>query len=481
MEIEKFDHGPRARVALACMITSTAVLAKVAPMWNGEMFGSSTANIIGGWCVDHYNRYGVAPNGSIPKIYEAWEVTANDKPKADKLWRLLDDTQTEVAGMDESANSAYLTDVVMNYFSDVKLSKTIKSAEAEREMGRLDKAAALLADYHNVKLGKGSGIDLLADDAAWEEAFSDNMSKSLIEYPGVLGSFFGTSLYRGGFVAVMAGEKIGKTSWLTEFAWQALTQRRRVAFFEIGDETRADIIKRFGVRMANHPIESNSDDGSWPCTIKIPTKIAPPPQRATPDEVTYAAVEYEERVVNHPMNLAMAKKARERVGKTIVRSGKTYFMLSVHSGLSINVDGIKAILSEWERDNGWVPDVIVIDYADNLAPPVGKLESRDQINKSWQQMRSLAQEKQALLITATQANRESYDRRVIDRRNISDDKRKLAHATAVFGINVYKEESEKQLSRLNWIVRRKGKYSTSKVVHVATCLALCRPQVVACF
>jgi hypothetical protein len=85
------------------------------------------------------------------------------------------------------------------------------------------------------------------------------------------------------------------------------------------------------------------------------------------------------------------------------------------------------------------------------------------------------------LVTATQADAASYERQVMTKSNFSEDKRKLAHVTGMIGLNQTKEEQEKGIMRLNWIVRREAEFSEFACLNVAGCLALGRPYVLGCW
>ena len=154
--------------------------------------------------------------------------------------------------------------------------------------------------------------------------------------------------------------------------------------------------------------------------------------------------------------------------------------LSCHPNSSLTVGGIRAILQNWER-TGWVPDVIVIDYADILAPPHGIADTRDQINSTWKQLRALSQSTHSLVVTATQADAASYNTNTIGRANFSEDKRKLAHVTGLVGLNANSDEKECGILRLNWIVLRESAFTETQCVHVAGCLEIGNPAVKSTF
>lgn len=124
---------------------------------------------------------------------------------------------------------------------------------------------------------------------------------------------------------------------------------------------------------------------------------------------------------------------------------------------------------------------IFIDYADILAKPAGADDERSSIDGTWGQLRALSQELHCLIVTATQADAGSYDKRTQSKMNFSGDKRKNAHVTGMVGINVQGEEKERGLCRLNWIARREGEYSWRKCCTCAGALAIANPAILSSF
>ena len=123
------------------------------------------------------------------------------------------------------------------------------------------------------------------------------------------------------------------------------------------------------------------------------------------------------------------------------------------------------MLANWEKQDGFVPDLIVIDYADLL---VGDSKDFRQLqNEIWKDLRRLSQEKgQPLVVTATQADAKSYDTNKLKLSNFSEDKRKYAHVTAFYGLNQDKEGREKKLGilRLNELLLRDGDFSVNNEI-----------------
>src|SRR5439155_1574088 len=101
-------------------------------------------------------------------------------------------------------------------------------------------------NFAKVELSGTSRIDLLTDKEAVFSAYANNGEVvDLVEYEGAVGEFFRGSFERDNFVAFMAPTKAGKTFWLVDVAYRAVRQRKRVAFFEVGDLSERQIKMRF--------------------------------------------------------------------------------------------------------------------------------------------------------------------------------------------------------------------------------------------
>jgi len=139
----------------------------------------------------------------------------------------------------------------------------------------------------------------------------------------------------------------------------------------------------------------------------------------------------------------------------------------------VELDGT---LNLWERQDGFVPDMIVVDYAD-LMTVQHRMYERHKQNQVWMSLRRISQERHCLLITATQADAASYERGLLRLSNFSEDKRKYAHVTAMYGLNQDPKGREKQLGimRINEMVVREDDFSNARQVTVLQNLHRGRP------
>lgn len=461
MKIETYDDKRSVQI-LAGMIMNSQVLGKIAGYANGNgkrLFDNPWCNIVAPILLQYYERYDKAPKRKVAMtLLQAWGEKTRDQSSVDginKLWGALQ------SDLDKDINSDFLVDVAGTYFTDVKIKRAIDLAQGYKDSGKQKEALEALQSCSKVEMGNGALIDVLQDEVEIRGAFSTE-NETIIQYAGALGDIFRYALEREGFVAFCAPEKRGKTWWLLDMAWRAMCQRKRVLFFEVGDMSKRQLVRRLMARAAKRP--TRSPTGQWPCVIRYPVGLRS------------GEVETRDKTYNAPVDGEKAVQACMRVMQDERKSEKRYFCLSVHAPFSITARQIRDEVKKQIR-GGWQPDVVVIDYADILAPPPGKADTRDKYDVTWGTLRGIAGEFGCMVLTATQANRKAYDIPLIKMEHMSEDKRKLAHATVMYGINVKPEERQKGLCRINCFAAREKDHNENHVVHVAGCLPLGNPAI----
>jgi hypothetical protein len=450
---------------LAAMIFNDEVLAKIASKWNKNLFKSQPANLIGGWCVKYYNKYNKPPKYKIKDIYENWSESTKDEEQIRFVEKFLIALSDSISDAKEGVNSDYILDKAGIYFNQVKIENLCDSVQVDIDNFDIEAAKNKIYNFNQIELGGGEGINVLQDKDAIKKAF-ETEKEPLIQLPGNLGSFFGNSLDRDSFVAFLGPEKRGKTWWLIEIAFQAMLQRKKVAFFAAGDMTQDQMMRRLMVRASGIPL--------YPQKIRIPIKIS--------KSSIESKAEVEFRFKNYPkgLNWRIAKEKCDAIMSRLLGTKKPYLKLSCHPNSTLNVKTIKSILKSWEAED-WIPDVIVIDYADIMDMSVFGVEGRDRINETWKQLRRLSQEYHNLVITATQSNAAGAITPLLNESNFSDDKRKAAHITGMIGLNQTDMEKQDQIMRLNWIYLRETSFTRSNCVYVANCLELGRVALRSCY
>lgn len=464
--------GADERLVLTGMIVDKHVLGRVTSRWKDDgLFASRWANIVGTWCVKYFRKHADAPNRKIEVLFNSWSDTA-DKETVSLVEKFLSQLAGQYVRQKKELNADFTLDLAAKLFNRVALNNLRDAIDGDLEIGKLDKAVGRVGKFQKIEVGSDAAVNILHDRLSVKLAMDDSQSEPMILYPGALGDFFGESLARENFVAVMGPEKRGKSWVLLDMAWRGMLQRRKVAYFEAGDLTKRQLLRRFYTRAVGRPLK--------PKSFKYPTELKIVEERHDGEEddnsdfkVKHATKNYTSAVTERDIKQALKKIRTERV-----KSETDYLKLSVHPNSSITVGGIRSILSDWSSFEDWNPDVVIVDYADILAAPSGfNGESRDAINENWKALRRMSQELHCLVLVGTQANAASYTANTLGMQNFSEDKRKFSHVTGMLGLNQTDDEKLEGVQRWNWLVLREDEFHVSASVHVAQCLAIANPAV----
>lgn len=500
------------------LIVSTQYIQQIKDYWTVQLFESKTAKRIAVWAMEYFEKYQKAPGKEFESIYYRKKENGKGLPKD-----LIEEMEEVILpGLseefeNEEVNVDYLVDITKQYFNERHIRKNAEETLSLLDLGKPLEAEKNLRSFTAMAKDVNTWIDLNCENIHEKLHKAFTRSKEiLIRFPGALGEFLNNQLVRGAFVALMAPEKRGKSFWLLEFAMRAVKNKKRVAFFQAGDMDEDDQLVRVSCYLTGkaemessagimfQPVKDCIHNQTDTCDFKervcqsglfdakMATKLR---QNITLKELMLARSENKEYIpctkcskfdknkwgtvyvekidTGDPLTEDEAVEAFEE----FFSKHKREFRLSTHSNGTLSVQEMDNILSIWEQD-GFIPDVIIVDYADLLIDNSQK-EERHRQNKVWKDLRGLNQKRKCLLITATQTDASSYSNDLLTLDNYSEDKRKYGHVTAMYGLNQDHTWREKELGimRLNEITMRKGNFSTLNQVHVLQNLSIGRPVI----
>ena len=462
MKHKKYD-GSDSRRILSAMITDATVCARIGSKWeNVGLFASRTENLIAKWAIKYHQKYGIAIRENIETSFENWADGGRVREETVESVGKLLDFLSEEYDKEESQSVEYILDMAGRLFNKVRLKQTLMAAESEIDDNEVEEAQDRIAEFRKVELGVGSVFKPGQDLEEWKEALDNSALEQLVKYPKGVGKFFWGEFGRDCFVSFVGASGSGKSWWLLDLGYRGARQRKRVAFFEIGDMSKNQVIRRLGQRALRRP--------RYDRICSIPTSLVHDEEGVDTDDTIIT----EDRM----LSAITPKKSLDAWEK--IQRKKDLFRLSCHPNSSINMEGIESILQDW-ISGGWVPDIIIIDYADLLAPPRGIQEERAQINHNWKRMRRMSQEYHCLLVTATQADAKSYEKGLLRRKNFTDDRRKIDHTTAMVALNMTDSEKNRGITRLNWWKRRDEGYIETQQCKIAGSFSVGCPIILSCF
>lgn len=457
MQVTEYS-GNRLRLILVGMITNSKVCSRISELITkkgGPRFQPDWAQLIATWCRDYNAKYDMPPGQNIQNIYESWASSSQASSEVlDQVEDLLDYLSDEYANTAQN-NPDYILDEASEYFNQQQIKGLLERTEENVTKGQTEDAYAQLQATTRIELGHTTVIKPFDEVEPWLEIFHDEHQRPLYEYPGALGVLTHNSFTRSSLFAFMGVDKAGKSFYLMDAAFRALKNRHRVAYFEVGDLGQAETLTRLGQRVLRLP--------EFPQYVNWPIGW----ESDRPD------VPILERRFKPGVSLGDMFKRMRRYS----RGRKDQLRISCHYNSSITVQGIEGYLSDWAKSDCWFPDMLVIDYADILEPPAGFNEPKDQIDEVWKQLRRLSQKYNCLVLSATQTGAQAYRKKgsSLGRADFGGRKTKLATVNGMLGLNISPEDKENGVTRINWIVRRKGGGSETSQVVVAGCLAAGTP------
>ena len=455
---------------LVGIITDKAVISRIYPVWEKDAFESDYCNLIVDPCMAYYETYKDAPGSQAVRMIREY---CKDKGCSDFTLNSITgflEHLSSIQDRQEEVNVDFIVDKVIKEFNTAKARRLVDALQLALDTRKLDRFDSLLSEHKRIEVGDRSGIDFFLNKDEIRSIFSRKRDV-LVQYPEGLGHFFGDCMSRDNFVAFLAPQGTGKSWWLLDLAFRATEARKKVAYFQVGDMTRQQVEMRLLTRLTEIPYKSWTNE--WPLEVKIPNYL-----RAV--KGSDPELDFDVKIHEGPLDKKTAlTKCREFTQRD---EGASYFRLFCCENYGITVPGISSIISQWS-DTGFIPDVVVIDYADNIKSSSIRREQQswDSLGEIWSELRGLSMKQHCLLVTATQANASSYSKRTMDRGSVSGSNIKKNHVTAMAAINQTDKEQKRGLYRLNWIKLREGEHSRKKTVLVASCLAIGNPCVMSTF
>ena len=508
------------RLILTGLITSTEYCQQIRNIWNVQFMEADSAKRLAPWVWEYFEQYNKAPG--TEDIYPVFFKHVEHLPEreAKDVEGMLNDLMDEY-NKNNPINLQYLLDETQKYFKQRRLTILSDTITSLITRGQVDEAEKLACDYKPVANASENDLDLSSDTALdrVDKAFQ-TASQPVVNYPKQLGKFWNDQLVHGGLVALMASEKRGKTFMLMDMAIRACRQGQHVVFFQAGDMTESQQLRRICVYLAQRSDQEKYCGQQWePVRDCVLNQLG---QCDEPERESNFAVfdkEYDRNKLRYDISLKnliavhemeenhnyvpchnckayetnhlgavwlqrintgdalTLKEARKEISDFFI-AHKRHFKLSSHANGTLSVKQIRAMLSVWEKQDEFVPDLIVIDYADLL---IGETkEFRHLQNEIWKDLRRLSQEKgQPLVVTATQADAASYERNKLTLSNFSEDKRKYSHVTAMYSLNQDTKGREKEIGilRIGELLIREGDFSVGNEVYVLQNLRRGRPVI----
>jgi len=155
------------------------------------------------------------------------------------------------------------------------------------------------------------------------------------------------------------------------------------------------------------------------------------------------------------------------VGDTLTawqRNYNNYLRVKIYPRFSASVADIKRDLDLLEQLEGFVPDIILIDYADILKPEDDRSIGVDKEDRTWIALSQLGAERHALVVVPTQVTKSGQDAETLGVEHTAKWVGKLAHVDAMFFINQTEDEKKAGVMRMGTMMHRHLEFNQKDTV-----------------
>ena len=418
------------------LIVSDKFCREIVPVLNPKFLEVSYIKIVAIWIKDYFKKFKEAPKKNIIKLYRSHIDELKDESLQENILTFIEKLDKDYDSIKVS-NEDFAIQNAIKYLKARSLKNFSEDIDSYIASGDIEKAENCVTKFRKVEIASGEGVSLLEDSDIITESFTEEQDL-LFAYPGDFGRLIG-DIHREDFIAFLAPMKAGKTFQLVDFGIEALKNNLKVVMYSL-EMSRTNMIKRVWTALS----------GQITKDIEI--------------EVPYFEEDgdkwrIEKKVVNKKASSVLEVKKKQTSLKRLFRGGA--FRIYAEPAYSMTVESLENKLDDLAYE-GFYPDVIIIDYADIMAPS-DKNEYRQQIDGIWKRLRALAQKRKAVVVTASQTNRGAISSEV-NAESISEDIRKLAHVTSMVSISKPKAYKKNSLVIFSQIALRDGIPELRKVI-----------------
>ena len=496
------------REAITALIMSDKAIAYSRPYIELDMFSNFMSKTIAQWCLDFFDDFKKSPKMHIKDLFMTKKSSVDDSTSEliDMFLVSLSDTFASL----ESYNEDYATSRLIDFMNNAISMNLIESIGNSLDHANYEQVAETAANFRLIR--RALDAPNCKYDKLLFEARDEDSESFLFEYPGALGKLLGP-VSRSSFSVILATEKRGKSQYLLYFAKLAAKKKRNVLFITAGDMTLKEISERERLSATGlnqklkeamtvyKPVLDCKQCQSGGCMEhdfepinekNLATKIPEELLGLYPDHVPCTECRKNDKKVKDfkpsvwweevemlPVSAEVVDNVLNDYIKTFNRQcgkrGDIEFIFFPTK--TCRPEDIEEILRRKKEDGNPV-DVLVVDYMDILDAPARarKMDDRNKINATWEEMRRISQVYDLALLTATQGNRSMYDSDA-DQSSTSEDKRKAAHVTCMYALNQKSFEKDQGIMRFSLLFKRDGDCSLSQEAKVLYSFQLGKPYI----
>ena len=397
------------------------------------------ARTVVSWVIKYFSDFKHAPKTDVSSLYRVHcDEIQDDAVKELVLNYIQELDKSEI----QINNEDYLLDKGKDFLDCRALTLYTEELQACLQTKNMDKARKVQSEYKKVNTVELNECDLMNvnDKKIIEEAILKE-EEVLFTLPGAMNDVFG-NIHRNDYILLLAPPKRGKSWLLQKIAIEGLKQRLNVTFVSM-EMTREEVVQRMWKTLW----------GAESGLVKEGTYEA---CRFVEDTSEEGKFRYELVDINVKDKAKSVTALQKRL-----RTNNSYLghlRIIAYPAYGESVVGITNRVEELAKE-GFVTDLLVIDYQDITMPIGGGSEVRNQLDMISKHLRGWSMKFHAATVSASQTNRMGLNTSVVSGETIAEDFRKLAHCTSMVSMEQTPTMRKNHLMRLRNIAMRNGESS----------------------
>ena len=403
MKITTPDLSQERRVLTAAIVDSS-FLAKTRTMFDASLMESDYAKHVAKWVIAYFDQTGKAPGRDIQAIYDIQRNNLSSDDLATLVSQFLASLSSEFEA-EGKTNTEYSVQVAKEYFGMrglVRLKDRIEAAIGKKDV---QAGQQFVAEYHRPDVPDVGGVSLLYDHVAVEQCFEESASDVLFRLPGKLDDLIGP-ISREDFLAIGAPYKTGKSFWLDFIGKQAMLQGCKVAYYSL-EMGKKQTVRRSWRGMEARGLHTKKE-------VRIP--------RLVDGQITYEVQEIEGMLGEY-----IDVRSRQKTLRMLSRGGDVRYF-SMPRG-TFSPKDLRAHLNNLEYYENYIPDVVLVDGADNMRCDNPRLEKRHQLDDIWGDLSAIRIERHIAIGTVSHMEAGTKKTGKGDNGSYSEAKSKSNHVT----------------------------------------------------
>jgi len=453
VRVEEVDNVTE-ELIIAGMISSNSYLSYVAERIQLRYFRSEQCKVIAKLILEFFTNHKRSPGASMRELYES---AVDDLPEDDAfiISRLLKNIAKKYG--DREISFEVLKDTTDGYFEIRAVETLIGKVSGLASRGKIPEALKEIDDwYKDPKRHIVTSVSPFDTSMAEAVMTADRLLyRFKDDLDSVLPPQMSNKLY-----TLLGGTKSGKSQWLGHFAVCFAEAGLKVAIWQF-ELTETEYIGRLMSNISGKEIDPRHDSDTKDVELSVfdcehnrdrscAMEECPDnddfenfdkyvPEVWTPCSFCKGQPEFSPVVWKMEAKIGVINSinALKKEQVTWLRQfGDNIRMFPGESG-HVTSEDVKNQLMRLRLSEGFIPDVIIVDQADNIAASSRYHEKRHEIGSVWLDLATLA--KQGYLVwTASQTNRGGWGKEWIETSDVGEDASKFMVCSGVVTINQYK-------------------------------------------